>query len=65
MITQVEMERLRLNDKNWDLPSARFGEWWNGNTHNPRNPFEKGSAAFWAYEGWQASLNYNLKKNGE
>ena len=51
-----------MNDKQYDLPSARFNEWWDGNTHNPANPFEKGSAAFWAFEGWFAALNYDLPK---
>ena len=51
-----------MNIKDWDVPSVRFGEWWSRDLYNPQNPFEKGSAAFWAYEGWYAALNYNLPK---
>jgi len=51
-----------VNVTNWDIPSARFNEWWDSNSYNPQNPFEKGSAAFWAYEGWQAAVHYDMKK---
>ncbi len=40
----------------WDKPSDHFNEWWNGDYEDPANPFEKDSAAHWAYEGWQAAL---------
>ena len=43
----------------WSTPSPRFNEWWDLArpwSPGPANPFEKGSAAFWAWEGWQAAL---------
>ena len=40
----------------WDKPSASFNEWWDSNYEDPANPFEKDSAAYWAWAGWQAAL---------
>ena len=39
----------------WDKPSVSFDEWWNGDYEDPANPFEKDSAAYWAWAGWQAA----------
>jgi hypothetical protein len=39
----------------WDKPSDNFNEWWNGDYEDPANPFEKDSAAYWAWAGWQAA----------
>jgi hypothetical protein len=38
----------------WDKPSASFNNWWNGDYDDSANPFEKDSAAYWAWAGWQA-----------
>ena len=45
-----------------DIPSPRFNEWWDSNEYNQANPFEKGSAAYWAFEGWHAALHYEMLK---
>ena len=39
----------------WDRPSASFNEWWNGDYDGSANPFEKDSAAYWAWSGWKAA----------
>jgi hypothetical protein len=39
----------------WDKPSASFNEWWDGDIMPPANPFAEGSAAYWAWAGWQAA----------
>ena len=39
----------------WDKPSASFNEWWDVNYEDPANPFEKDSAAWWAWAGWKAA----------
>tara|TARA_R110002126_G_scaffold4425_3_gene23391 strand:- start:89 stop:571 length:483 start_codon:yes stop_codon:yes gene_type:complete len=41
--------------REWDKPSASFNEWWNGDYDDSANPFEKDSAAYWAWAGWQAA----------
>ena len=41
--------------RQWDKPSASFNEWWNGDYEDPANPFEKDSAAYWAWAGWKAA----------
>jgi len=54
-----------MSTEKWDTPSPRFNEWWDINrpwNPGPANPFEKGSAAFWAWEGWQAALYYDTPK---
>ena len=38
-----------------DKPSDSFNEWWNGDYEDPANPFEKDSAAWWAWAGWKAA----------
>ena len=38
----------------WDKPSAGFNDWWNGDYDDAANPFEKDSAAYWAWAGWKA-----------
>ena len=40
----------------WDKPSDNFNDWWDSDRHDNANPFEKDSAAYWAWEGWQAAL---------
>ena len=42
----------------WDKPSASFNEWWDSYHHNPKNPFAEGSAAYWAWAGWQAAQRH-------
>jgi hypothetical protein len=42
----------------WDKPSASFNEWWDSDSEskvNSTNPFRNGSAAYWAWAGWQAA----------
>jgi hypothetical protein len=39
----------------WDKPSNSFNDWWNGDYDDSANPFEKDSAAYWAWAGWQAA----------
>ena len=39
----------------WDKPSTSFNDWWNGDYDDAKNPFEKDSAAYWAWAGWQAA----------
>ena len=39
----------------WDKTSASFDEWWDGDYEDPANPFEKDSAAWWAWAGWKAA----------
>jgi len=44
--------------EHWDKPSARFNEWWDSDSDskvNSTNPFRNGSAAYWAWAGWQAA----------
>jgi hypothetical protein len=38
-------------------PVARegFNDWWNGDYDDSENRFEKDSAAYWAWAGWQAA----------
>ena len=38
-------------------PVARkgFNDWWDGDYDDSENPFEKDSAAYWAWAGWQAA----------
>ena len=33
-----------------------FNEWWNADNLTNNNPYEPDSAAYWAWEGWQASI---------
>jgi hypothetical protein len=51
-----------MNAEKWDTPNPRFIQWWDEDACCPANPFEKGSPAFWAWEGWQAALSYNVPK---
>jgi hypothetical protein len=51
-----------MRHKNEDIPHPRFTEWWDEDVYYSANPFEKGSPAFWAWEGWQAALNYDMPK---
>ena len=39
----------------WDEPSASFNEWWDSDYDGLANPFEKDSAAYWAWTGWKAA----------
>jgi hypothetical protein len=39
----------------WDKPGTNFNDWWNGDYDDSANPFEKDSAAYWAWAGWQAA----------
>ena len=39
----------------WDKPSTSFNDWWNGDYDDAANPFEKDSAAYWLWAGWQAA----------
>jgi len=39
----------------WDKPGTNFNEWWNDDYDDSANPFEKDSAAYWAWAGWQAA----------
>ena len=37
------------------LDKTNFNEWWDSYRHDPANPFAEGSAAYWAWAGWQAA----------
>jgi hypothetical protein len=39
----------------WDKPSASFNDWWDSDVMPPSNPFADGSAAYFAWAGWQAA----------
>ena len=39
----------------WDKPSDNFNDWWDSDRHDNANPFEKDSAAWWAWAGWKAA----------
>ena len=42
----------------WDKPSASFNDWWDSDSDSKAdsaNPFRNGSAAYWAWAGWQAA----------
>jgi|694.fasta_scaffold40703_9 hypothetical protein len=39
----------------WERTSASFNDWWDSNIMPPSNPFAEGSAAYWAWAGWQAA----------
>ena len=39
----------------WNEPSASFNEWWDSDYDGLANPFEKDSAAYWAWTGWKAA----------
>ena len=39
----------------WDKTSASFNDWWDSYHSDPANPFEKGSAAYWAWSGWKTA----------
>ena len=39
----------------WDKPSDNFNEWWDSDRRDNANPFEKDSAAYWAWAGWKAA----------
>jgi hypothetical protein len=39
----------------WERTSASFDEWWDSDVMPPSNPFAEGSAAYWAWAGWQAA----------
>ena len=39
----------------WDKPSDSFNAWWDVNYEDLANPFEKDSAAWWAWAGWKAA----------
>ena len=41
--------------RQWDKPSTSFNDWWNGDYDDAANPFEKDSAAYWLWAGWQAA----------
>jgi hypothetical protein len=51
----VELLYTTPPQRQWDKPSASFNEWWNGDYDDSANPFEKDSAAYWAWAGWQAA----------
>lgn len=36
--------------------TPEFNAWWNEGETTTDNPYEAGSPAFWAWEGWQAGV---------
>lgn len=38
----------------WAKVPPEFTQWWNDDVLTPDNPFEQKTAAYWAWEGWQA-----------
>ena len=36
--------------------TEEFNKWWNEDLLSQDNPYVDGTAAFWAWEGWQAAL---------
>jgi hypothetical protein len=53
--TQVYYDGKAAQPAQWDKPSASFNAWWNSDVMSPANPFAEGSAAYWAWAGWQAA----------
>jgi hypothetical protein len=39
----------------WEHTSASFNAWWGSDVMLSANPFAEGSAAYWAWAGWQAA----------
>ena len=39
-----------------------FNEWWNADNLTINNPYEPDSAAYWAWEGWQAAVQAEREK---
>jgi hypothetical protein len=52
---KAALEQPEQEPEAWDKPSANFNDWWNGDYDDSANPFEKDSAAYWAWAGWQAA----------
>lgn len=44
--------------RQWDKPGTSFNDWWNGDYDDAANPFEKDSAAYWAWAGWKAAQRH-------
>jgi len=54
----VAMDALRKaleQPEYWDKPSASFNAWWDSDYDDSANPFRNGSAAYWAWAGWQVA----------
>lgn len=41
------------------LNQTKFDEWWNAGSTLKDNPYREDSAAFWAWEGWNAGQRAN------
>ena len=39
--------------------SDEFGDWWNGDYDDSKNPYREGSPAYWAWAGWEAAVRVN------
>ena len=52
----AKAEQQQAEPVTWDKPSDNFNEWWDSDRHDNANPFEKDSAAWWAWAGWKAAL---------
>lgn len=38
------------------ITKAEFNEWWDSENLSANNPYRLESAAYWAWEGWQAGV---------
>ena len=55
LFSYAEQRQQQAGPVAWDKPSASFNGWWDSYRHDPANPFAEGSAAYWAWAGWQAA----------
>jgi len=42
--------------------TPEFNAWWNEGEITTDNPYEAGSPAFWAWEGWQAGVKIEQER---
>ena len=50
MKTEINVEA----EREWPVLPQSFNDWWNANRLSTNNPFENGTPAYWAWEGWVA-----------
>jgi hypothetical protein len=42
-----------MNKTEWPR-DPKFNEWWNGEMNDEDNPYNEGTPAYWAWQGWLA-----------
>lgn len=45
------------SDTNRVVNEEPFFAWWNGDDMSSRNPYDKGTRLYWAWEGWLAGMD--------